>query len=90
MKRQARVFYSGRVQGVGFRFTARELAQRSGINGWVRNTSDGRVELLAAGKELALKDFLSELNKTFSSYISGTEIEWQLPQAEYQDFRVEF
>ncbi len=90
MRKQAHVFYSGRVQGVGFRFTARELAQRLGVNGWVRNASDGRVELLAAAEEAALKDFLSRIEATFSSYISGREISWQPPQAEYKDFKVEF
>jgi len=46
-----RVFYSGRVQGVGFRWTTRDLAAEFEVCGTVRNLSDGRVELIVAGYE---------------------------------------
>ena len=39
------VIYSGRVQGVGFRFTTRQIASGYEVNGWVKNLPDGRVEL---------------------------------------------
>jgi acylphosphatase len=42
-----RVLYTGHVQGVGFRFTVRELAQRFAVTGFVRNLSNGKVELVA-------------------------------------------
>ncbi len=45
------VFYSGRVQGVGFRYAVRQVASGYEVSGWVRNLPDGRVELLAAGRE---------------------------------------
>ena len=44
----------GRVQGVFFRATAIELAQQLGVSGWVRNTEDGAVEIVAEGEEAAL------------------------------------
>lgn len=49
-----RIFVSGRVQGVGYRDWVVRTAQRTGLTGWVRNTKDGRVEILAAGEEEAL------------------------------------
>ncbi|AJP71587.1 acylphosphatase [Sphingomonas hengshuiensis] len=49
-----RIIVSGRVQGVGYRDWVVRTAQRTGLTGWVRNTKDGRVEILAAGEDEAL------------------------------------
>jgi acylphosphatase len=49
-----RFVVSGRVQGVGFRFFAREEAELEGVHGWVKNLPDGRVEILAEGDREAV------------------------------------
>jgi len=56
---QARLY--GRVQGVGFRYFVQEKAQKLKLKGWVRNCSDGSVELEAFGERKVLEEFLKEL-----------------------------
>ncbi len=57
-----RCFVSGRVQGVFFRASAAQQAQRLGITGYARNLSDGRVEVLACGDSDALNSFKAWLH----------------------------
>ncbi len=56
VKVRAHVFFAGRVQGVFFRAHARQCAESLGLTGWVRNTSDGRVEAVFEGEENAVGD----------------------------------
>ena len=55
------VFYEGHVQGVGFRYTVRQLAKGYDVTGWVRNLPDGRVELLAGGEPEEVNAFLQAI-----------------------------
>ena len=55
------VFYEGRVQGVGFRFTVRHIAKGFEVSGWVRNLADGRVELQVTGDEEEVRAFLDQI-----------------------------
>lgn len=52
------VFYEGRVQGVGFRYTVKRIAHSYDVIGWVRNCEDGRVELQVSGEAPEVEDFL--------------------------------
>lgn len=63
MKKTMHCFVSGRVQGVCFRMATREQAMLQGINGWVRNLPDGRVEVMASGDESRLKQLHDWLHK---------------------------
>jgi acylphosphatase len=47
----------GRVQGIGFRWWATRKAQQLGLDGWVRNRSDGNVEILVIGAEISMREF---------------------------------
>jgi acylphosphatase len=61
----------GRVQGVGFRFFTRSMAQHHGLTGWVRNLPDGNVEFEAQGTNDRVDAFLEEIKKgPVLSYIS--------------------
>lgn len=84
------VFYSGLVQGVGFRFSVERLASTLDIKGFVRNLSDGRVEIIAEGKEEDLKGLLNSIDKNFKSYIRDLAISWLEPTGEFKEFGIEF
>ena len=75
MKKRIHVYYSGRVQGVGFRFITEDLAGNFGVTGWVKNLADSRVELVAEAEESVLKDFLSGIRKYFREFIQDEDIE---------------
>lgn len=67
------LFFTGRVQGVGFRYRAAWMARRLGLTGWVRNLSDGRVEMEIQGGESAIEGMLAELKG--DSYIRIDQID---------------
>ena len=66
------VCFSGRVQGVGFRFTAIRIAERYDITGYVRNLHDGKVECVIEGSPDTLDEFITDLSGAMSGYISET------------------
>jgi len=90
MRKQIHVYYSGRVQGVGFRFTAQAIAGDLGVLGWVKNLRDGRVELVAEDEEELLKGFLERIDKYFSGYIEDKDIHWQQATGEFKEFGLGF
>ena len=71
--RQYQVYFSGRVQGVGFRFVSQGIADRHPVRGWVRNLPDGRVELCLQGKSVEIEAYLQELRREMSGYIQKEE-----------------
>ncbi len=90
MKR-AHIIYSGQVQGVGFRYTAQDIAMSLGITGWVKNLEDGRVEIVAEAKEEDLNEFLDKISKGFlGRYIKDVELSWEKPVGEFDSFEIAF
>ncbi|MDP3786475.1 MAG: acylphosphatase [Candidatus Omnitrophota bacterium] len=89
-QKRVHAFYSGRVQGVGFRYTAEAVAQNLGITGWVSNLRDGKVELLAEGDEADLNDLLKRLSEEMAGYVKDADISWEEPTGEFSDFGIRF
>ena len=88
-RKRLHIFYSGRVQGVGFRFTAKTLAQGFEITGVVRNLPDGRVELVAEGPRAELDAFQQAVKESeLAPFIKHEETLWQDPKNEFRGFEI--
>jgi acylphosphatase len=90
MKKRIHVVFNGRVQGVGFRFTAESIADSLGVGGWVKNIPGGGVEVLAEGPEEILKDFIFQLETRFAGYIKDKDVLWERDTGEFKEFGVKF
>jgi acylphosphatase len=90
MKKHVHIYYIGTVQGVGFRFTAREVAAETGVAGWIKNLPDGKVEIMAEAEEDKLNDFLKKIDGYFSRYIHDKETAWSEAKGELKGFEVRF
>lgn len=75
------VFYSGRVQGVGFRYSVKQIAKGFDITGWVRNLADGRVELQASGEPRELAAFIEAIGKSELRALIKEQVEHPLAEA---------
>lgn len=84
-----RVVYEGYVQGVGFRWTTKRIAQGYEVCGWVRNLPDGRVEMQVSGEEEEVEAFLTAIREsTLGGHIAAeraAEIEVASP---FKGFRI--
>jgi acylphosphatase len=82
-----RVQYSGRVQGVGFRYTVEGIAPAYPIAGWVKNLTNGDVELVAEGQEIDVEAFLNAVARRMANYIERSEVA-DLPASSLRGFRI--
>ena len=69
------VIYTGHVQGVGFRYTTKRLAANYAVAGYVRNQSDGSVELMVEGQPAEVDRFLTALDEQMAGYVQDRTIQ---------------
>lgn len=82
------VFYSGRVQGVGFRYTAEQIAVGFEVAGFVRNLPDGRVEMVVQASSCEADRFLAAVQARMRDNIDGIEIVQADASDEFDSFRI--
>jgi acylphosphatase len=84
------IIFSGRVQGVGFRFTAHRIAGRHQLTGYVRNLSDGTVEMFAQGKAEDIDDCIKDIEESLPGHVRDMEIEKVPSNPKYTAFTITF
>ena len=82
-------FYSGRVQGVGFRYTVKTVATGFDVTGSVRNLDDGRVELIAEAPKPELEEFLVAIRDSeVGRFIKNEQTVWSDAKNEFRGFEI--
>jgi acylphosphatase len=84
------VHYHGRVQGVGFRFTAERTASRFAVDGFVKNLPDGRVLVVVEGEPKELDRFLAKIQAEMAGNIRTIAVEPGPPTGEFSGFDVRY
>jgi len=82
------VYYSGAVQGVGFRYAAARAAEGRAVAGFVRNLRDGRVELVAEGQEAEVSGLLAEIDGLMAGYVRARQVVDEPVGGEFRGFEV--
>ena len=89
MRQRLHVLFSGRVQGVGFRYTVKKLVHGVEVTGTVRNLVDGRVELDAEGEQSELAEFLEAVQSSeLGHFIQQSDARWSDPNNEFRGFEI--
>lgn len=83
------MWFSGRVQGVGFRATVWRLARNFEVTGRVRNLDDGRVELEAEGQRQELENFRDRIELEMRRHITGIQQNWSAGAGQWITFEID-
>lgn len=83
-----RIVFTGKVQGVGFRYTTRSFARRLPLAGFVRNLPDGTVELVAQGSDDSINELIGQLQRHFGEKIVDIRREHRAGPEEFAAFEI--
>jgi len=84
------IVFSGRVQGVGFRFTVLNIANRYMLKGIVRNLPDGTVEMIAQGSAEDIDSCIEDIKESFGGNVRETRVQETCYNLQYEDFKITF
>ncbi len=88
---RARIIIEGRVQGVFFRHSTREMALRLGLKGWVKNRRDGGVEALFEGDQEKVDQMIQWCHRGPSgARVKNVDVKWERFTGEFDDFFVDY
>lgn len=91
MKVRARILVSGRVQGVFFRSETQYEANRRNVAGWVRNTSDGKVEAVLEGEKEDVEKLIAFCRKgPPGARVTKVDVQWGDYTGEFKDFKIRY
>ena len=82
------VWYTGRVQGVGFRWKAAEIAKGYDVCGYVENLEDGRVHMSVKGEKKEAQAFADRLSEVMADFIRSSEIREDVCETKYSGFKI--
>jgi acylphosphatase len=88
---RANLLVRGKVQGVFFRATTLETAQRLRLTGWVQNLPDGRVEIMVEGPRRTVEELIAwaHVGPPMAD-VEQVEVRWEQPRHEFETFRIEY
>ena len=87
-QKRIHIIYRGSVQGVGFRFTAESIGNSLGLTGWVKNCSNGTVEVVCEGEEGDIQTFMDKIKDVFGHYIHSAKVECKKATGEFDAFGI--
>jgi len=87
MKRKTS-YFSGHVQGIGFRYTAQNIAAKHDVRGYVRNLSDGRVELVLEGSDEHINEVLQAIQQKMEGFVRKVQTQESPATGEFVDFSI--
>jgi acylphosphatase len=88
-RKRLQIYYTGSVQGVGFRWTVKMLARGYEVTGVIRNLPDGRVELVAEGSRDELSAFRDGIRESeLGHFIRQEQLQWGEAKNEFRDFAI--
>jgi acylphosphatase len=89
-RQEREIYFQGRVQGVGFRYTTERIAARFAVTGYVRNLPDRRVLLVAVGEAAELERFVQAVEEELGRHITGRQATTRPDSGQYRRFEIRY